>query len=191
MTPEDKKEKKRLYMIKYRKLNPNKGKEYMIEYRKQNPEQIKEWRKNNSDKIKGQSKKWKISNPEKVKIIKLKHEKNRKKRDPIFKLSCNIRSSIHNALKLNNFYKSNKTVDILGCSFKEFKEHIENKFESWMTWENYGLYNGTENYGWDIDHLMPISTAITVEDVIRLNHYTNLQPLCSYTNRVVKRNIVY
>jgi hypothetical protein len=57
-----------------------------------------------------------------------------------------------------------------------------------MNWENYGLYNGTEKYGWDIDHVIPLSTAKTEEDVLRLNHYTNLQPLCGYHNRVIKRN---
>ena len=55
-----------------------------------------------------------------------------------------------------------------------------------MTWENRGLYNGELDYGWDIDHIVPICSAKTEEDVIKLNHYTNLQPLCSYTNRVIK-----
>ena len=57
-----------------------------------------------------------------------------------------------------------------------------------MTWENYGLYNGTENYGWDIDHKMPISSSTTIEEAHQLNHYLNLQPLCSYINRHIKRN---
>lgn len=57
-----------------------------------------------------------------------------------------------------------------------------------MSWDNYGLYNGEEGYGWDIDHIIPLSTAISEEDVKRLNYYTNLQPLCSYINRVIKRD---
>ena len=55
-----------------------------------------------------------------------------------------------------------------------------------MSWNNYGLYNGELNYGWDIDHIMPLSSAKTQEDIIKLNHYSNLQPLCSYHNRWVK-----
>ena len=58
-----------------------------------------------------------------------------------------------------SFIKSSKTSDILGASFEEFKLHLESKFENWMTWENRGLYNGELNYGWDIDHIIPISTA--------------------------------
>jgi hypothetical protein len=52
----------------------------------------------------------------------------------------------------------------------------------------YGKYNGELNYGWDIDHIIPLAPAETEEDVIRLNHYTNLQPLCSYTNRYIKKD---
>ena len=59
-----------------------------------------------------------------------------------------------------------------------------------MSWDNYGLYNGTPNYGWDIDHKIPNSSALTEQEVVQLNHYTNLQPLCSYYNRDVKRNKV-
>lgn len=55
-------------------------------------------------------------------------------------------------------------------------------------WENYGKYNGHLNYGWDIDHIVPISSAKTIEEVMNLNHYTNMQPLCSYVNRCIKRN---
>jgi hypothetical protein len=70
----------------------------------------------------------------------------------------------------------------LGCSFEEFKLHLEFKFETWMTWENYGLYNGELNYGWDIDHIIPISSAISEEDILVLCNFKNLQPLCSKIN---------
>jgi len=52
--------------------------------------------------------------------------------------------------------------------------------------ENRGLYNGEFNYVWDIDHIIPLSSAETEDDVIRLNHYSNLQPLCSKVNRDIK-----
>jgi len=57
-----------------------------------------------------------------------------------------------------------------------------------MNWDNYGLYNGELNFGWDIDHIVPISTAKTKEEIIKLNHYENLQPLCSKINRDIKRD---
>jgi hypothetical protein len=44
------------------------------------------------------------------------------------------------------------------------------------------------NIEWDLDHIIPISSAKTKEDLIKLNHYTNLQPLCSCYNRYIKRD---
>ena len=57
-----------------------------------------------------------------------------------------------------------------------------------MNWDNRGLYNGEFNCGWDIDHIIPISLATTEEELIKLCHYTNLQPLCSKVNRDIKKN---
>mgnify|MGYP000907082163 FL=1 len=75
-----------------------------------------------------------------------------------------------------------------GCTFEEFKLYMESKFEPWMNWDNHGLYNGELNYGWDIDHIIPISSATSQQEILKLNHYTNLQPLCSYTNRYIKKD---
>jgi len=109
--------------------------------------------------------------------------------DTIYKLKSNIRSMISNSFK--KYGKKSKTQDILGCSFEEFKNHLESKFEDWMSWDNHG--NPKDNIfelnkTWDIDHIIPLSSAKTEEDVINLNHFTNFQPLCSYTNRFIKRN---
>jgi hypothetical protein len=43
----------------------------------------------------------------------------------------------------------------------------------------------------NIDHIEPLfpkNVKRTTEDIIRLNHYTNLQPLCSKINRDIKKN---
>ena len=78
--------------------------------------------------------------------------------------------------------KNTKTEHILGCTIQEFKTYIENQFECWMTLENHGIYTGVYNETWQLDHIEPISNATTPEDIIRLNHYTNFQPLCSKKN---------
>ena len=117
------------------------------------------------------------------------YNKNKRANNPIFKLSALIRTSIGEAFRLNGFSNKTKTYIILGCSFDEFKLHLESKFEPWMNWDNHGLYNGIEQFGWDIDHIIPLSSATCEADIIRLNHYSNLQPLCSYINRYVKKDL--
>ncbi len=102
--------------------------------------------------------------------------------DPLFKLSHNIRCRITSSFKNKSYNKNSRTPKILGCSFDELKSYLELKFESWMTWNNQGLYNGELNYGWDIDHKIPLASAETEEELLKLNHYTNLQPLCSRIN---------
>ena len=110
------------------------------------------------------------------------------RKNPIYKLKESIRNSIRNSFKKCGIVKNTNISNILGCSFDEFKQYLESKFEPWMNWENRGFYNGEFNYGWDIDHIIPIKFAKTEEDIIRLNHYTNLQPLCSHYNRDIKRD---
>ena len=108
--------------------------------------------------------------------------------DPIFKLKRNMRTMINKALKKKGFTKKSQTFQIIGCLQDEFIHYIESKWESWMNWGNYGLYNGEPNYGWDIDHIKPLITGITETEIINLNHYNNLQPLCSLYNRKIKRD---
>lgn len=110
-------------------------------------------------------------------------------RNPVLKLKNNIKRSIQRTLLSFGSCKKSRTLDILGCTSEFFQTYIESKWESWMTWENHGKYKrGEKNYGWDLDHIIPSSSAKNEEDVLRLNHYTNFQPLCSYINRYIKRN---
>ena len=111
----------------------------------------------------------------------------RKQIDPIFKTALLVRRLINDSFRKKDLTKNKRTESILGLSFSEFKTYLESKFEPWMNWSNYGKYNGTLNFGWDVDHIIPLNTAKTEEDIIKLNHYTNLQPLCSKINRDIKR----
>lgn len=163
-------------------------KKYFLEYREKNSDKIKksinDYCQKNSEKVKSSKKKWSEKNPSYYK----EYQKNRLENDSLFNLSRSIRTRISKSINRKNFRKKSKTSEILGCSFEYFKIYIESKFESWMTFENRGLYNGDFNYGWDLDHIVPISTAKNEEDIIRLNHYTNFQPLCSKINRDIKIN---
>ncbi len=133
---------------------------------------------------------WHSRSPEKKEKDRIERQKYIKRRidqDPVFKTASNIRGLIKQSFRSKNFVKGTKTEEILGISFPEFQKHLESIFEPWMNWGNRG---GSPPKGinekWEVDHVIPISSAKTVDDVIRLNHYSNLQPLCSYTNRHIK-----
>lgn len=115
------------------------------------------------------------------------YDRYKRQTDPIYRLKKNVRIMVVKSLKNKSYTKKSQSFNIIGCLQDEFITYIKSKWEPWMNWENYGLYNGEPNYGWDIDHKTPISSAIIEEDIIRLNHYTNLQPLCSLINRKIKR----
>ena len=67
--------------------------------------------------------------------------KERKNRDPLFKLSCNIRTLICISLNKKGYSKNTKSYVILGLDFSELKLYFESKFDPWMNWDNHGLYN--------------------------------------------------
>ena len=170
------------------------NKEYKLEktrkYQEENREYYKEknneWYYENREEVLERQKEYNKENREKTN----KRQSERVKNDKIFKIKRILSSSIKKSLNSNGYSKNSRTSKILGCSFEEFKIYLESKFESWMNWDNQGLYNGELNYGWDIDHIIPSSSAKTEEEVIKLNHYSNLQPLCGYTNRHIKRDTI-
>jgi hypothetical protein len=183
-------------------------KNYYVDNIEEMTKKNKEWRKNNYESIIIRNNKWKKDNPEKYKEIqknsfekhkearlnyKRKYEKKRKDEDPVFKLSCYLRRTISDTLREKKFNKKSKTTEILGYTFYEFKIYLESLWEDWMNWDNYGNPKDgilEPNKTWDIDHIIPSSSATTEEELLKLNHFSNLQPLCSYTNRVIKRNFI-
>lgn len=153
-----------------------------------NKESYKLWYAKNKEKKILASKSWYETNKPRALSNKRKWSKNKKITDPLYKLRRNISTLIRHSLKRQGLKKNSKTDLILGCSHKEFKQHIESLWESWMNWDNYGKYNGMLNYGWDLDHIKPISSGKSEQEYYALNHYSNYQPLCSKTNRDIKRD---
>ena len=182
---------------KYRDENKEKLKEYYEknEVKEHRKKIQKKYRDENKEELSYKKKIYYMNNKSEIREYKKINKENtnnskkiRFENNPVLKMEAAIRSSIANSIKRNGYSKKSRTNEILGCSFEEFKIYLESKFEDWMTWDNRGLYNGELNYGWDIDHIIPISSIETEEDLIRLNHYTNLQPLCSKVNRNIKKD---
>lgn len=105
----------------------------------------------------------------------LKYKKKKYKEDIIFNLSHKIRVRISHLLRKNNYHKEYKSLEFLGCSIPKLKEHLENQFTLGMSWKNYG-------WGWHIDHIIPLCSATTKEELYKLFDYTNLQPLWKLDN---------
>jgi hypothetical protein len=168
-----------------------------LEYRKRNPgkrkETIKKYYENNKEKIKEKDKIRFLENPEKFRAIKLKsyhknktkdeqierrrvYRKHKRKTDVKYRLANVVRRRIIHYIRINNITKKNKTFDIVGCTPQFLKEHLESQFKDGMSWDNYGFY------GWHIDHIIPLSSAKTEEELYGLCHYTNLQPLWAKDN---------
>jgi hypothetical protein len=174
---------------KWAAKNEDYSKEYYENNKKQKLKKGKEWYENNKERKQFTNKEWVKNNKESINTRRNNWTKNRRKVDFLFRLKENIKSSIRQSITERKFRKSSNTTQILGCSFEELKIHLESKFEPWMNYDNYGLYHiDLLQYGWDIDHIIPLSSAICEEDVLKLNHYTNLQPLCSKVNRDIKKN---
>lgn len=177
------------YLYEYRR-NPKKKehrKKYLKTYNVENKDLIKTTRKNwyekNKESVMYKNTQWRKENPEQYKKTSKEYrEKNRSKlseKGRVWAYQQYQTSEIHrvkNSLRarlrfFTKFKKSLPTSEIIGCSWEYLKQHLENQFQVGMTWENHG------RFGWHIDHIIPLSSAQSVEDLHRLNHYTNLKPL--------------
>lgn len=183
-----------LYCCK--KCNNERGKNYVKEnYQKtlethrkwtaKNPEWVynrhKKWREENPEKVKEIRKNWLEKNPEKRKEYrknykprKQEQRKERRDNDPVFNLINRVRSRIWKYTKLMSITKKNKTFDIVGCTPEFLKKHLESQFIDGMSWDR--------RSEWHIDHIIPLSSAKTEEELYKLCHYSNLQPLWAGDN---------
>tara|TARA_B100000767_G_C19590661_1_gene461288 strand:+ start:98 stop:805 length:708 start_codon:yes stop_codon:yes gene_type:complete len=149
-------------------------------YRKTDKSKIAIKRYTQSEKGRSTAKKYNQSDKGKKSIRK--YVKIRRMNDPIFKLTAAVRNRTNKFLKSNNIIKKNKTFEMVGCTPEFLKKHLEKQFHHHpdyyhqMNWLNHTLH------GWHIDHKIPLGSAKTDEDVIKLSHYTNLRPMWAEYN---------
>lgn len=141
----------------------------------------KAWYEKNSEYAKAKSKEYREMNRAALLNQSKKYRKVRELTDPVFKLARRVRTLIYVKIRSGGYTKRSKTHLILGCSFEELMVHISQQFSEGMSWDNYGE--------WHIDHIIPVASAETEDDVIRLNHYSNLQPLWALDNLVKGRKV--
>lgn len=181
------KEEVRIRQAKYRKKNRKKIQISKKEYYNNNAESIKNkekiYRAENPDKIKFKNERYYKKNKKNIIEQQKLYYSNRINNDSLYKMTRNIRSLVYSSFRAKGLNKKTKTEFIIGCSFKEYKQHINSLLEPWMNDNNYGAYNINKPRTWNIDHIIPIASAQSIKDLIKLNHYTNLRPFCSKKNK--------
>ena len=167
-------EKNRENLLQYEKVFRDRNREKLILFQRNdrivNKEAISKRRKQiykeNPEKCKKRDKKWRDKNPEKLRgYIKKYKSKN--------KLSVLLREKARREIKAHRAKKMYIFSELLGCTIKEAREHLESKFTEGMTWDNHGYY------GWHIDHVKPIALFdLTIpKQQKECFNYKNLQPL--------------
>ena len=170
--------------VKYHKDNPDVNKKYREKHKERLSEISKQYYQDNKKLYSEYNKKYRVKHKEHLlEYNRQYHKNNRKtlnkkyreklKTDELFSIKESLRKTVYHTIKEP---KKFSTCEILGCDYKTFKQHIENQFEEGMTWDNYG------QFGWHYDHIIPVSSAETEEELYKLNHYTNFQPLWWYDN---------
>jgi hypothetical protein len=158
-------EKSRLYNSMNSEKIKIKNREYYHKNKELNKIKCREYREKNKERLQLNFRNWRKNN---------KHKINEYNRKPINKVKNSLRSRINELM--NKKYKNPRTLELVGCDYAFLMEYIEKKFTEGMTWENYGYS------GWHIDHIIPLCTAKTEEELKKLYHYTNLQPLWAEDN---------
>lgn len=96
--------------------------------------------------------------------------------NPQFVVKCRLKTRLSHAFK-GIGKKTGSTIDLIGCSFMELKQHIERQFIGGMSWERIKEI--------EIDHIIPCARfdLTDPEQQRRCFNYSNLQPLWKLDNR--------
>lgn len=100
---------------------------------------------------------------------------NEYRKHPIVILRRRITNNINKSFKRFNVPRTKECIDILGCDLDFFVEYIKDKFNDTVSLDN--IKN------WELDHIIPVSSAKNTWEMECLNHYTNFQPLLAKTNQ--------
>lgn len=166
------------------------------EYYQNNKEKIlskqhQYYNENKSEIIKKQ-KEYVKDNPERKKYNK-EYQKTLRK-NPEYKMRSNIGRRVREILSSAGHTKNGKSLfEYLSYSAEELRQHIENQFEPWMNWNNWGVYrseqwndNDSSTWVWNIDHIIPQSdlpyTSMEDENFKKCWSLDNLRPLSAKLN---------
>jgi hypothetical protein len=162
---------------KYQANNPEKVAQYQREYYAKNRARILERRaelrktEDRKQKEKDRAKKWVRENPDRHRMHRRKLDRHRPTEH---KIAQSIRHRVRRVLAGN--VKSGKTIDLLGCTWTEFRKHIESMWLDGMSWEN--------RKDWHIDHIIPCSAfdLSNPKHQAICFHHRNMRPIWAEEN---------
>jgi hypothetical protein len=188
--------KKKYYVIHKEQIKEYR-KSYYLRNRDKLLEQYKQYARENREKMRNYSKRWYRLNRERyLSLKKIYRDKNKEKirqqrrdyyrrvlkdkyRQIRYRLDRNMSQNIWQVLKKKKNYR--KWQDLVGYTVEDLMKHLESKFASEMSWDNYGIY-------WEIDHIIPRShfkyTSPEDEEFKKCWSLDNLQPLEKVKNRL-------
>jgi hypothetical protein len=108
-------------------------------------------------------------------------KRRKEKEDPMTGFIQIMRQCVRKSFTRKGYTKKSKVHTILGTDWSVVKSHMESLFKEGMTWDNHGE--------WHIDHIIPISSGKTEDEVVKLCHHTNLQPLWAEENLLKSNKI--
>jgi len=154
------------------------NKKYYQNHKKEILEQCKKYKTNNNLKIKERRKNYNNIHRKEIN----QYQRNKLKTDLNYRFTRNLQTRINCALK--GICKSKRTLDLLGCSLDFFRFYFQSKFQSGMSWKNYGK--------WEIDHIIPCArfNLTKPEAQEKCFNYKNLQPLWKLDNKIKGKRIV-
>lgn len=169
----------------WQKTNPDKRKATVNKYHRIHVDQEKQYYQENKEKIKTRIANYKKQNKDSINF-----KLNEKRKNPIVRLRHNISCLIRCNIK-NKKYES--CMKYLPYTIQELKQHLENKFEPWMNWSNWGGYDSktwndqdSTTWTWQIDHIIPQSvltySSMEEENFKKCWALNNLRPLSAKQN---------
>lgn len=175
------KESQALKKAAYAQANREKIRVYQAAYRKDNREKMsaldKTYRAKNSEQLRIRSADYRAKNIQKIATYLAEYQKARLKADPLFRLASSLRCRMRLAFKSQRAEKTRATLDLVGCTKEELRQHLASQFRDGMTLENHGKV-------WHIDHIRPCASFDLSDpnQVTLCFHYSNLQPLFAGEN---------
>ena len=133
-----------------------------IQYQKHREKRLKE------------SKKYRAKNAALVSKRNSEYISRRRKTDMAYAMKGRLQARIRQAFLAAGIKKNSRTEAMLGCSIKQFKNHVEKQFLPGMSWANKSQ--------WHIDHIIPCASAKSMEELQALFHFTNLRPTWAADN---------